>query len=188
MRDSAQDVRKKRRGVEWQPGDTPALSPLPEETKRRLLSPQTLYDPSFAQAVIEDSSDGYSLGGFAGRIGVARRTIDNWAASHPEFALAVSRAKAARQRWWESILIHVAQTGGTGSQGQIAIFGVINTGAGDWKQKQEIEHTGQLTLAALVESSMKTIEGQTIEAQAKIAEPDQSPSDAPSEKENDLFG
>jgi len=161
--------------------DGPTLPPLPDETRALLRGRPSSYKPSFAQELLEDSGEGYSLGGFAGKIGVARSTINDWVARYPEFAEACARAKAARQRWWESILLHVAETGGQGSQGQVAIFGAINCGAEDWRQKQEVEHTGQLTLASLIERSMKTIEG-------RIVEPDQSPDAVLSEKSNDLFG
>jgi transposase len=168
--------------------DKPTQAAFTDSERQMLLAPMTHYSPTFANAVIKDLSEGYSLGGFAGRIGVARPTLNKWMAAHPEFGEACARAMAVRQRWWERLAIDVATTGGQGAQGQLVIFGLINAGREDWKQKQEIEHTGQLTLAALVESSMKTVEGQVIEAQAQIVEPDQSPSDAPSEKENDLFG
>jgi hypothetical protein len=168
------------------------LSPQPETTQRRnripdgptqarfsdseramLRAPPTFYDPAFAHLVIETMSDGYSFGGIAGKIGVSRRTIDSWRQRYPEFEEACSRAMAVRQRWWEERLIHVALTGGIGSQGTVAMFGVCNAGPNDWKMKQEIEHTGQLTLAALVESSMKAIEARTIEGIA-IEEPNEA--------------
>lgn len=133
------------------------MAPFTEEERKKLRGRPTRYQPELAQAVIEDLCDGYSLGGFAGKLGVGRATLNHWMEAHPEFKEACARAAAVRQRFWETILIDVAQTGGVGSQGQVAIFGVLNAGREDWKQKQEIEHSGQVTLAALVENSMRLI-------------------------------
>ena len=46
------------------------------------------------------------------------------------------------------------------------IFGLKNMGTDEWKEKQEVAHSGQVTLAALVESSIKDVSpsvGPTIE-------------------------
>lgn len=115
------------------------------------------YGPDLAQSVVEDMGEGYSFGGFAGRVGIGRSTINLWREKHPEFDEACSRAMAVRQRWWETLAIHVAKTGGIGSQATMVITGLMNAGREDWQQKQVVEHSGQVTLAALVESSMKAI-------------------------------
>lgn len=148
-----------------------------------LRASPTRYDAAFEQSVIEKMSDGYSLGGFAGQIGVARRTINLWMEKHPAFKQACERAMAVRQHWWETKAIEVATTGGQGAQGQMVIFGLINAGREDWKQKQEIEHTGQVTLATLVETSMRSIEdNRMIDVTPQIVPAAQS------SLEDDLFG
>lgn len=161
--------------------DSPTLPRFTDAERKMLRGRPSSYRADFAQDVIEDLSDGYSLGGYAGRIGVARSTLNIWMERYPEFKEACARAAAVRQRYWEKILIHVAETGGTGSQGQIAIFGVINAGREDWKQKQEIEHTGQVTLATLVETSMRAIEGQLVDVTPRLEQPVSTP------LEDDLF-
>lgn len=160
--------------------DKPTQAAFTEEERQMLRKAPRFYEPEFAQAVIEKMSDGYSFGGFAGQIGVARRTINKWMELHPEFEEACSRAMAVRQHWWETKAIEVATTGGQGSQGQMVIFGLINAGREDWKQKQEIEHSGQVTLAALVENSMRLIGESKVISDAN-AEPLALP-------ESDLFG
>jgi hypothetical protein len=146
--------------------DRPTQKPFTPEQRSRLRAPPPQYNPAFAGDIIEKMADGYSLGGFAGQIGIARTTIDHWRRDYPEFDVACARAMAVRQLWWERQAIEVARTGGQGSQGQMVIFGLINAGREDWRQKQEIEHTGQLSLAALVEQSMRQINPPTIEGQA----------------------
>lgn len=158
--------------------DKPTQVPFTPEQRAMLRKPMRFYDPSFAEAIIEKMSDGYSLGGFAGQIGVARRTINKWMELHPEFEEACSRAMAVRQLWFEDRFLEVCKTGG--SQAQPIMFGLMNAGREDWKQKQEIEHTGQITLASLVESSLRTIDAQAIDI---TPQSDDAPSSEP-----DLFG
>lgn len=158
----------------------PTQQPFTTEERAMLRKPMRYYEPELAYAVIEKMADGYSIGGFAGQIGVARRTIDNWRAAHPEFELACSRAMAVRQHWFEKRFLEACETGGAGAQGQLLIFGLINAGREDWKQKQEIEHSGQVTLAALVENSMRLI------GESKAGSEPSTEALAP--PESDLFG
>ena len=46
----------------------------------------SLYRPEYCQKVEEQMGLGYSLGAFAGFIGVSRSTINEWMAAHPEFS------------------------------------------------------------------------------------------------------
>lgn len=133
----------------------------------------TYYEEEYCQAVFNDMAQGYSLTAFGASIGVTRQTLNEWQASFPPFGDAVRRAKAARQRFWESKGIYIGETGGTGGQATMTIFMMKNMDNGtdnqDFKEKQEVAHSGQVTLAALVESSLRTISppaGQTIEGEA----------------------
>jgi transposase len=149
-------------------GEPPQYGPLSESSEKLLRAPPTHYDQRFAQLVIEDMAQGYSFGGFAGRIGVSRKTISDWREKHPEFDQACARAQAGRLRWWEEKALEVVRTGGQGSQGQMAIFGLVNAGREDWQHKQQVEISGQVTLADVVEASMKVIEARTIEGEAHL--------------------
>lgn len=130
--------------------------------KRREGRP-TLYEPTYCADVVEHMSKGFSLSSYADYAKVARSTLNVWMEKHEEFSEAVAQGKAARLRFWESLGIEVAQTGGNGSQATMIIFGLKNMGSDEWKEKQEINVNAQLTLAGLVESSLKTIEGKVIE-------------------------
>jgi hypothetical protein len=147
--------------------EAPKVPALSESTQNLLRAPPTRYDPRFIQLVIEDMAQGYSFGGFAGRIGVSRKTISDWREKHPEFDQACARAQAGRLRWWEEKALEVMRTGGQGSQGQMAIFGLVNAGREDWQHKSTVEVSGQVTLADVVEASMKAIEARTIEGEAR---------------------
>lgn len=127
------------------------------------------YDPRYCEDVISFMTQGYSLSAYADYAQVDRKTLSDWQASNPKFDLAVTRAKASRLRHWERRAIEVARTGGNGSQATMIIFGLKNMGSDEWKER--IEHTGQITLAALVESSMKAIaersNGEIIEGESR---------------------
>lgn len=100
------------------------------------------YDPAFCDQVVEFCAEGYSLTGFAGKIGVCRDTISEWADKHPEFSVAVKQAKAVRAIWWEDRARQVATEGGPGGQSTMVIFGLKNHAPDDYRDKQEHEITG----------------------------------------------
>ena len=150
---------------------TPGCFKAPSPVK---LGRPSKYEPRFADWVIEYMGRGFSLTAFAGEIGVNRFTIDRWAAVHPDFCEALALARSARMNYWEQRLIYVAETGGTGQQGTTAMFGAknasANMGADEWADKQEVKHSGQISLGTLVETSMKTIEGTVIEAENTVGD------------------
>ena len=123
----------------------------------------TKYQPRYCQELIDDMAQGYSLGAFAGKIGVARATLANWASEHPEFLAAVETGKAKRLRQWETALIDNAMTGGASNPGSIQ-FGVKNAGREDWVEQKEIVHWQQHDYSALRNEELLTV----IELLAKV--------------------
>lgn len=63
----------------------------------------TKYKPEFCQTVIEVGSYGGWLSEMAEACDVARSTMDEWAANHPEFSEALTRAKQKAQAWFEQV-------------------------------------------------------------------------------------
>lgn len=59
------------------------------------------YDPAYCVDVISLGKEGKSKAQMAAHFDVARSTIDTWAAAHPEFSEALTRAMAHCQAWWE---------------------------------------------------------------------------------------
>jgi hypothetical protein len=98
----------------------------------------TLYDPKYCDEVKAFMAQGYSIAGFAGHVGVSRQTVYDWGKDHPEFLDALNQARAASARWWETTAIGIA----TGKEGNasVAIFGLKNRVADEWRDKQEIDH------------------------------------------------
>lgn len=100
------------------------------------------YDPAYCDMIVKHCQDGASLTSFAAEIDVARSTINEWMDKHPEFSEAVKRAKAKCAAWWEK----QARMGASGAQKDInptlCIFGLKNMAAEDWREKQEVQHSG----------------------------------------------
>ncbi len=102
----------------------------------------TKYDPAYSEQVEAVMAEGYSLGAFAGKIGVARATLNLWMDEHPEFLEAVSRAKGKRLAHWEEAGLKVAKDGGGAGSATMIVFGLKNMGDGEWADIQRQELTG----------------------------------------------
>jgi hypothetical protein len=61
----------------------------------------TDYLPEYCEQVIELGRQGKSKAQIAATLDVARMTLDNWAAVHPEFLDAITRARDLSMAWWE---------------------------------------------------------------------------------------
>lgn len=120
-----------------------AKSPTPAYTLQPMpAGAPSAYRPHYSEQVVSFCADGYSLTAFAGEIGVCRDTISEWAKVHPEFSVAVKRAKAACARWWEDRGRRIAIDGGSGGQSTLVIFGLKNHAPDDYRDKSTTEITG----------------------------------------------
>lgn len=97
------------------------------------------YDPSYCDLVVDDMGQGYSLTAFAGRIGVDRSTIDEWRRSYPEFSLACQQGQGARTRFLERGMLDPAMPGPAVNARR---FALANAAPEEWREKQQLEHTG----------------------------------------------
>lgn len=104
----------------------------------------TKYEPRFCYDCIEFMGQGYSLTAFAGSIGVSRATINNWMAEHAEFLEATRTGQAKRTMCLEKTLL----AGETGPKVTGHIFALKNADPEGWKDKQEVEHSGGVTVRA----------------------------------------
>lgn len=100
------------------------------------------YSDAYCDEVISCLSEGHSVTAFAGRIGVARSTVFKWAEEHPDFSDALRVGQSKATEFWERLLIRVAGEGG--GNATAAIFGVKNRAADDWRDKQDVEVTGEI--------------------------------------------
>lgn len=61
----------------------------------------TDYLPEYCERVIELGREGKSHAQIAADLDVSRQTLHNWAAVHPEFMDAITRARDLAQAWFE---------------------------------------------------------------------------------------
>ena len=106
------------------------------------------YSEAYTTEVVSFMSEGFSLTAFAGEIGVARSTINEWMDEYPEFSEAVKKGKAKCALAWERLGIKNARDG-QGNATSI-IFGLKNMAPDDWREKSETQHSGEVALTKIV--------------------------------------
>jgi len=106
------------------------------------------YKPEYCEAIVAHMAEGASATSFAASIGVSRSTITEWASEHPEFSAAVTRGKTMCAAWWEKLARTNAMTGD--GNATLTVFGLKNMAPDDWREKQEVEHSGGVTVTKIV--------------------------------------
>ncbi len=118
----------------------------------------TKYKPAYVNEVITHMSEGASLTSFAGEIGVARSTINEWIATQPEFSEAVNVAKAKCASWWEKVNRSIAVAGGGTGSAQACALGLKNMAREDWVERSEVD-VNINDLASAIEEGRKRAYG-----------------------------
>ena len=98
------------------------------------------YTDTMAGEVINLMATGLSLTAAMAELGFHRQTAYDWMDAHPGFSDAVKLGQAKRQLFLERRLLS-AEIGPTVTS---SIFALKNTGTGDWRDKQEVEHSGEI--------------------------------------------
>ncbi len=131
----------------------------------------TKYKPEYCEMLVEHMSQGASATSFAAEIDIARSTINEWADAHPEFSEAVKRGKAKCAAWWEK----TGRTQAIDGKGNatLVIFGLKNMAGEDWRDKQEIEHSGldqhsPAEIKEALQQKLKALQAQGIDVGALI--------------------
>ena len=110
----------------------------------------TSYRPEFCDQVIEYGKAGKSLAWMAAELDVSKDTVYEWAKVHPEFSDALTRARNHAQRWWEDLgQENILSRPGEGSlNAGVYSRSMAARFPDDWRDKQEIEHKGGVTIQA----------------------------------------
>lgn len=106
----------------------------------------TKYKPAYCNEVIETMATGLSLTAFAGLIGVARSTINEWMENHPDFSEATRVGKAKRTLALEKGMLSAE----SGPAVTARMFALKNADPEEWREKQHIEHGVSSDLAAII--------------------------------------
>ena len=113
----------------------------------------TTYKPEYCQAVIEHMSEGASLTSFAASVDCSRSTIGEWMNANPEFSAAVKIGKSKCATWWEKVSRTNAVEGG--GNATLCIFGLKNMAPDEWREKQEIEHSGSIDINKMSDEELE---------------------------------
>jgi hypothetical protein len=100
----------------------------------------TDYRPEYCDDLVWHMNEGLSFESFAGKVGVNRDTVHEWAKVHPAFSEAKKRGEALSRACWENILKTIAATG-TGNA-TAAIFALKNKFPAEWRDRHQHEHMG----------------------------------------------
>lgn len=117
------------------------------------------FKPAYVQEVVNHMAEGASLTSFAGEIGVARSTINEWIAAHPEFSEAVNVGKAKCAAWWERVNRGIARDGGGTGSAQACALGLKNMAREDWVERSEVDLNIKDDLAAAIEEGRRRAHG-----------------------------
>jgi hypothetical protein len=113
------------------------------------------FKETYCNEVITHMAEGASLTSFAAEIGVARSTINEWMAEHPQFSEACARGKAKCAAWWEKANRKLALTG-EGNQGACKL-GLTNMAKEDWSEKVDLNHGGQAGNPIAMEATIRFV-------------------------------
>lgn len=104
----------------------------------------TKYDPAFCDRIIELGREGASKAEIALEFGICYQTLDNWGEANPEFFNALKMAERLSQGWWEREGRKATFGGVEGFNATSFIFNMKNRFKADWRDKQELEHSGSI--------------------------------------------
>jgi hypothetical protein len=102
----------------------------------------TDFTPDLGDRILALMSEGLSLAAAAAECDVHRQRVYEWVGRHEEFADTVKLAQVKRQLFLERRLLK----SDVGPVVTSTIFALKNAGAEDWRDKQELEHSGGIVV------------------------------------------
>lgn len=102
----------------------------------------TDFKEAYAEEIIQLMAEGLSLAAAAAELGIHRQRVYDWEQKHPEFADSIRLARSKRQLFLERRLLSAKE----GPVVTSTIFALKNAAGEDWRDKQEVETSGNLTI------------------------------------------
>lgn len=103
----------------------------------------TKYKPEYCDAIIAHMKRGGSIEEFSLEIEVDKTTLYEWMKVHEEFSNAVKKGKSFSEGWWEG----VARQALFNKNFNHVLWYMNMKNRFGWKDKQEVEHTGGITVS-----------------------------------------
>lgn len=115
----------------------------------------TKYADDFPQKIVELMATGLSLTAAAAELDVSRETVYAWESdgNHPEFSDAVKLARGKRTLKLERDLLEAE----SGPMVTSRIFALKNACQDEWREKTEVEHSGNIGLDARLERARERV-------------------------------
>ena len=101
----------------------------------------TDFTPELGEKILSLMAEGLSLAAAAGELNIHRQRVYDWADRYPEFSDTVNHARPKREAVLERRLLRAVD----GPVVTSTIFALKNAGQGDWRDKVETEHSGEIT-------------------------------------------
>lgn len=102
----------------------------------------TDYDEKYCEQVIDFMAGGFSFEAFAGKIGVSKQTLYDWAAKYPQFLDAKKIAFDKSRLWWESQAIEgVFNENGRTFNSANFIYNMKCRFRDEWTDRTQVEST-----------------------------------------------
>ncbi len=105
----------------------------------------TEFKPAMGEEILSLMASGLSLAASAAELGIHRQRVYEWMERHPDFADTVKLAQAKRQLFLERRLL----SADAGPVVTSTIFALKNAGPEDWREKQEVQHSGGVRMVAV---------------------------------------
>lgn len=102
----------------------------------------TIYTPDLGEKILALMVEGYSLAASAASLGIHRQRVYDWSDKYPDFKEIVELAKGNRQFFLERRLL----TSDSSAIVSSTIFALKNASPDDWRDKQEVDHTGSMQI------------------------------------------
>lgn len=104
------------------------------------------YNPDFCEQVVKLGAEGMGVCEMATELGISWDSFNTYREEHPEFSGAVKEALRQSQAWWEGKGRQATFGGCDGFNATSYIFQMKNRFKDDWRDKQETEHSGGVTV------------------------------------------
>lgn len=101
----------------------------------------TDFTPELGEQILALMAEGLSLAAAAAELNIHRQRVYEWEDRYPEFADTVKLARSKRQAFLERRLLKANE----GPVVTSTIFALKNAGQGDWRDKVETEHSGEIS-------------------------------------------
>lgn len=123
---------------------------VPPGSRKGMGGRPSKYKKEFCKKLVDHMKKGFSFESFGAVRGVntTMQTLYEWAKDErkPEFAEAKREGELHARKFWENLLIRQAAGHINGSNSAL-IFALKNKFPKEWRDKQEVEHSGDVSIS-----------------------------------------